>query len=64
MKVSDAMAKRLLHKHLTGDFGSGTWLTIVALLKAGLVVEQGKSLVVTETGRQWCDENHMKVGTA
>jgi hypothetical protein len=60
-RLPAAQERRLLRKHLTGDFGPGTWPTIAALIKGGYVSETQGKLIVTEKGRKYCDEHHQDI---
>lgn len=57
--LSHAAERRLLSKHLCGDFGCGTWASIQSLIDRGMVAEDGDGLVVTARGREYCDTYHM-----
>ena len=37
--LSQAQERRLLRKHLIGDFGSGRWKTIESLLSHHMIIE-------------------------
>lgn len=56
--MTDAMARALLRKHTTGDFGEHRWAPIAKLIKLGYLAEQHPNLVVTPKGKAWCDEHH------
>lgn len=58
MKLSDSQAKRLLSKHAYGHFGHGAWSTVQSLINLGMVKANGKDLALTQTGIDWCLENH------
>jgi hypothetical protein len=49
----------LFHKHCTGEFPGQKWSTIVALLKAGMLLVHDGKITVSEKGKTFCDENHM-----
>lgn len=51
----------LLHKHLTGDFPGQKWATVEALFKQELIVADGKRIVLTDKGKQYCDRNHARM---
>lgn len=61
MKLTQTQARCLLMKHLTGDFPSRRWETVKALLNKGMLEEKDGRLVVTEQGRQYCDDNHLDI---
>ncbi len=65
-RIPPAQERRLLSKHLTGDFGRGTWQTIDALHRRGMIrfvhkfgepVKYG----VSDLGRAYCDEHHLAI---
>lgn len=61
-ELSAAMERRLLRKHLTGDFGAGNWATVQALLAKGYLAEDsGRNLCVTEKGKAYCDAHHLDI---
>jgi len=59
--LSKEQSRVLLHKHLTGEFPERRWETILSLLRMGMLDEQGKNLVVSEFGRQYCDQHHLEM---
>lgn len=59
--LSQAQAVALLHKHCTGDISGHDWATIKVLLQKGMIAEDGKNLVVTAKGKEWCDKHHMEI---
>lgn len=59
-RISPAMGSRLLRFYLTGDPGGGSFSTMQALEKAGMIV-LGRKIEITEAGRAWCDQNHGRV---
>ena len=63
-ELSASMERRLLLKHLTGDFGSGRWSTVKALIESGYVRESMGRLYVTEKGVTYCDAHHKDINLA
>ena len=62
--LTKAQGKRLLSKHLTGDFGRGRWESIRDLIKSGYVdvkTDGSGVLYVTTLGAEWCDKHHLEV---
>jgi hypothetical protein len=60
-RLTPAQERRLLRKHLTGDFGPGDWRSIEALIDAGMIQIDGKWLLVTRKGREYCDKHHAEM---
>jgi hypothetical protein len=57
--MSPEQQRVLLHKHLTGDFPGQRATTVYWLIKHGYVAQDGKSLKVTDKGKQYCDLHHL-----
>jgi hypothetical protein len=51
----------LLHKQLTGEFPGQKFSTIESLLRLEMIEEQGKQIVVTAKGKEYCDEHHLEM---
>ena len=60
-RLSPQQEKCLLRKHLCGEFPACRWATIARLIKLGMLAEEGKRLVVTERGREYCDAYHLEI---
>jgi hypothetical protein len=60
-RLSSEQERRLLRKYTIGDFGPGKWSTIQSLITEGMIAVQGKDLVVTEKGKQYCDMYHTEM---
>ena len=63
--LTQAEAKQLLYKHLTGDFARGTnrEKTIRNLIRKSMITvsKDAKHLIVTHKGKVWCDKHHLVV---
>ena len=61
--LSPCQERALLYKHTTGEFPGQFWATIEVLFKQGMIAEQdtinGKRILLTFKGKQYCDEHHM-----
>lgn len=60
-RLSPQQEKCLLRKHLCGEFPACRWPTIASLIKLGMLVEEGKRLIVTEKGKEYCDAHHQEI---
>lgn len=56
--LSEAQERTLLRKHLLNDFGTHRWGTIKALLDSGMIHVEGKYLMVSPKGAEYCDTFH------
>lgn len=59
--LSKPQQSALLRKHLGGDVGKHNWQTIRRLIEIGMLREEGKRLIVTDTGREYCDLHHLEM---
>lgn len=61
-RLPKAQEQRLLCKHLTGDWGSGQWETIVALRRKRLCESNKRGdMILTDRGKEYCDEFHSQI---
>jgi hypothetical protein len=68
-RIPKAQERRLLSKHLTGDFGKGSWQTIDCLRKRGMIKEiqefdKPVRFGLSDLGVAYCDEHHMDISLA
>ena len=56
-----AQEVRLAQKVMTGAWGPGKWSTVESLIKAGMVAESNKNLVVTAKGKAYVDQWHTQI---
>lgn len=62
MRLTPVQEALLLRKHLTGDFGGvHNFESIKILLSRKLLEQEGKNLVVTTKGREYCDRHHLEI---
>lgn len=61
-QLSKEQQRALLHKYLTGDFPGQKWSTVKALITKGMLLKDGKSLVVTRKGAGYCNSYHLQMG--
>ena len=57
--LSKEQERVLLYKYSTGDFPGQKWSTVRVLLDKGLLLEDGKLLLVTRKGADYCNRFHM-----
>jgi hypothetical protein len=60
-RLSPQQEKCLLRKHLCGEFPACRWATVESLIKLGMLAEDGKHLIVTDNGKEYCDTYHLEI---
>ena len=60
--LSKEQERVLLYKYLTGDFPGQKWSTVQVLMTKGMLLEDGKLLLITRKGADYCNSHHLEMG--